>query len=78
MLHPFLPSWPMPEEIDQARPVAPQGGVTHFDKSGILLPIAETVLKSEGVLLSMILLARERKRLFVPSIKLISLFLAGA
>ena len=68
----------MPGEIDQASPVAPQGVFTHFDISGILLPIAETVLKSEGVLLSMILLARAGQRLFVPLIWLISLFLAGA
>ena len=68
----------MPGEIDQASPVAPQGVLTRFDKSGILLPVAEIVLKSEAVLFPMILSAQEGKRLFVPSIKLISLFLAGA
>jgi hypothetical protein len=68
----------MPEEIDQARPVAPQGGgLTHFDKSGILLQIAETVLKSEAILFSVILSAQEEQRLFVPLIWLINLFLAG-
>ena len=68
----------MPEEIDHSSPVAPQGGLTHFDKSGILLPITETVLKSEAVLFSTILSAREGPSLFVPLILLISLFLAGA
>ena len=68
----------MPEEIDQSSPVAPQGGLTHFDKSGILLQIAETVLKSEAILFSVILSAQEEQRLFVPLIWLISLFLAGA
>ena len=68
----------MPGEIDQASPVAPQGVLTRFDKSGILLPVAEIVLKSEAVLFSTILSALEGQRLFVPLIWLISLFLAGA
>ena len=48
----------MPEEIDQASPVAPQGVLTCFDKSGILLPVAEIVLKSEAFLFPRILSAQ--------------------
>ena len=58
----------MPGEIDQASPVAPQGVFTCFEKSGILLPVAEMVLKSEAVLFPTILSAQEGKRLFVSSI----------
>ena len=51
----------MPGEIDQASPVAPQGVLTRFDKSGILLPVAEIVLKSEAVLFPTILSAPRGK-----------------